>query len=268
MAELAAQEADTIPTAAPVRNITAADIKYALSKGWEDFQALRGELLFLPLIYVAVGFGAAVFAFNGNIFPLLFPLVGGFALVGPIAASGFYELARRREAGEDASWWHFFDPVKGKSRIPLAALAGMLLFIFLLWVTVANGIYGNTLGRLAPDTPAAFLDALFTTPEGWQMILFGNLAGGAFALAALIFSAFSFPMVVDRGGDPAAALLTSVAAFRRNPFTVLRWGATVGVILFAAAIPFFIGLMVALPVLGYATWHLYRRTVEPSSPAH
>lgn len=251
----------TPPAAAPVNSITSADLRTALGKGWADFQALRGELLFLPLIYIAVGFAAGVLAFGGSIFPLLFPLIGGFALVGPVAASGFYELAKRRERGDDSSWWHFLDPLKGPSRLPLLVLSAMLFVLFLFWVTAANGIYQNTLGRVAPETPAAFLQALFTTPEGLQMVLIGNLVGGVFALVALVLSAFSFPMVVDRASDPAVAVLTSIAAFRKNPATMLRWGAMIGIFLFIAAIPLFIGLMVAMPVLGYATWHLYRRTI-------
>lgn len=255
---------DTPPAAAPVNSITAADLRVALGKGWADFQALRGELLFLPLIYIAVGFAAGVLAFGGSIFPLLFPLIGGFALVGPVAASGFYELAKRRERGDDSSWWHFFDPLNGPSRLPLLVLTALLLVLFLFWLTAANGIYQNTLGRLAPETPLVFFQVLFTTPEGWQMVLIGNLVGAGFALLALILSAFSFPMVVDRASDPVVAVLTSIAAFRRNPATMLRWGVMVGAILFAAAIPLFIGMMVALPVLGYATWHLYRRTIAKS----
>lgn len=261
MAEFATGQENAPPLPAAVRDISGRDIDAALRDGWADFQALRGELLFLPVIYVVMGFMAGVIAFNGSIFPLLFPVVGGFALVGPVAASGFYELARRREAGMEASWQHFFDPLKRNARLPLVVLSMMLLVIFLFWVTVASGIHANTLGRLGPATPMVFVTQLFTTSEGWQMILFGNAAGAAFALVTLVLSAFSFPMAVDRGGDPVVPILTSIAAFRRNPRTMLRWGVMVGAILFLAAIPMFVGLMVALPVLGYATWHLYRRTV-------
>ncbi len=247
--------------AADVRALTPADLRWALAAGWDDFRALRGDILFLPLIYAAIGFVAAAVAFNRDLFPLIFPMAAGFALVGPIAAAGFYEIARRREAGLDTSWFHFLDPMSGRSRLPLLFLAAMLAGLFLLWVAVAQGIYGQTLGRLGPSTPGAFLSALFTTPEGWRMILLGNLAGAGFALAALIVSAFSFPMVVDRAVDPLAAVMTSVRAFAKSPMTMLRWGATVAAILLLASIPLFIGLMVALPVLGYATWHLYTRAV-------
>lgn len=248
--------------AAPVRALTPADLRWALAAGWEDFRALRGDILFLPLVYAAIGFVAAALAFRRDLFPLIFPMAAGFALVGPVAAAGFYEIARRREAGLDTSWFHFLDPMSGRSRLPLLFLAVMLAGLFLLWVAAAQGIYGATLGRLGPPTPAAFVASLFSTPEGWRMIVLGNLVGAGFALAALIVSAFSFPMVVDRGTDPLSAILTSARVFARNPGTMLRWGATVAGILLVAAIPLFIGLMVALPVLGYATWHLYTRAVE------
>lgn len=247
--------------AAPVRPITPDDLRWALAAGWEDFRALRGDILFLPLIYAAIGFLAAALAFNRDLFPLIFPMAAGFALVGPVAAAGFYEIARRREQGLDTSWFHFFDPMAGRPRLPLLFLAVGLAGLFLLWVAAAQGIYASTLGRLGPHTPESFVADLFSTPEGWRMIVFGNLVGAGFALAALILSAFSFPMVVDRGSDPVAAILTSARVFATSPTTMLRWGATVAAILLLAALPLFIGLMVALPVLGYATWHLYTRAV-------
>jgi uncharacterized membrane protein len=246
---------------AEVRAIGPADLDWALKEGWEDFKALRGDLFFLPIVYTGIGFVAAALAYRQALFPFIFPLAAGFAIVGPVAAAGFYEIARRREAGEDTNWFHFFDPVAGKSRWPLLFLAGMLAGIFLMWVAAANGIYGMTLGRLGLETPGAFLSALFTTPEGWRMILVGNLVGAGFALVALLVSAFSFPMAVDKGTEPLTAVLTSVKAFLVNPMTMLRWGAIVAGLLLLGSIPLFVGLMVVLPWLGYATWHLYTRTV-------
>ena len=248
--------------AAPVRSLSTADLGWALQRGWDDFKAKRGDLILLPFIYPLVGVLASVFAFNAQLFPLIFPLAGGFALVGPIAASGFYELARRREAGEDSSWWHFLDPLKGRSRLPIAVLTAMLAGIFLVWMGVAQGLYTATLGTLDPRTPDDFIRDLFGTGPGWTMIIAGNLVGALFAVATLALAAFSFPMVVDKGGDPLAAVATSVRAFQRSPAVMIGWGVRVALILALAALPLFIGLMVALPVLGYATWHLYTRAVE------
>jgi uncharacterized membrane protein len=249
-------------TAQPtVRDIGFADIRWALAQGWDDFRAHRGDLLLLPAVYVVVGVVAAFVGFEARLFPLLFPVAAGFALVGPVSAAGFYEMARRREAGLESGWGHFLDPLRGRARWPLIGLTLMLAGLFLAWVWSANLIYQQTLGQLAPPSREAFLSALFTTPQGLRLILVGNVVGAIFALVALVVSAFSFPLAVDRSANPVDAVTTSVAVFQRNPLTVLQWGLTVAAILFVAALPLFVGLMVALPVLGYATWHLYTRAV-------
>jgi uncharacterized membrane protein len=253
---------------AQVRVLTTADLEWALAQGWADFKDKRGDLILLPFIYPVLGVLASVLAFNAKLFPLIFPLAGGFALVGPVAAAGFYELARRREAKLDASWWHFLDPLKGRSRLPIAGLTVMLAVIFLAWMAAAQAIYNGTLGQLGPPDPTTFVRDLFGTAQGWAMIGIGNAVGAAFAIVTLALSAFSFPMIVDRSADPdgqvvdaATAIATSVRAFRTSPAVMIGWGMRVAAILLLAALPLFVGLMVALPVLGYATWHLYTRAV-------
>jgi uncharacterized membrane protein len=246
----------------PARNIGSEDLHWALAQGWNDFKAKRGDLILLPVVYAVAGIVAAVFAFNARLFPLIFPLATGFALVGPVAAAGFYELARRREAGLESSWWHFLDPMKGRSRVPIAMLTLMLAGIFLVWMLTARRIYDATVGTLGHVTLADFLLDLFGTSQGLMMIIIGNAVGALFAVFTLAVSAFSFPMVIDKNIDPAAAVITSFNVFRANPGTMIMWGIRVAAILFVAALPLFVGLMVALPVLGYATWHLYTRAVE------
>lgn len=250
---------------AEVRRITDADIRWALREGWQDYRARRGELLLLPLIYVMVGVLAAFIAFRADLFPFFFPLAAGFALVGPIAASGFYELARRREAGEPSEWNHFFDPMFGPARWPLAGLSAVLAGLFLCWLWAAGSIHAATLATLGDTPPAEFLRRLFTTREGLEMVLVGNGVGALFALAALLIGTFSFPMAVDvrvQGvADPFTTIGTSLAVFRRNPVTVLKWGVVIAALLLVGSIPLFVGLMAVLPVLGYATWHLYTRAV-------
>src|SRR5690606_33239259 len=135
--------------------------------------------------------------------------------------SGFYELARRREAGEDAGWRHFFDPLRGRSRLSILALTGMMMGVFLAWLGAAWAIYDATLGLNPPATPGAFFAQLFTTPAGWAMIVIGNLVGGLFAVITLIISAISFPMVVDKPASATGAVITSIAAFRENPGSML-----------------------------------------------
>ena len=243
------------------RSIGSEDLRWALRQGWADYRARRGELLLLPLIYVLGGVFAGLLAFNASLFPFFYPLAAGFALVGPIAAAGFYELARRRDAGEPSQWNHFFDPFIGRTRWPMIGLSAVLAGLFLCWLWVAGTILDQTLATLGPVAQRDFLSSLFTTPEGLRLVLIGNAAGAVFALAALAISTVSVPMVVDKATRPVPAIATSLAVFHKNPGTMLRWGLTVAVILLLASIPLFVGLMVALPVLGYATWHLYTRAV-------
>lgn len=244
-----------------IRPLKPGDIGWALGAGWTDYRARRGELLLLPLIYVVVGALAALIAFRADLLPLLFPVAAGFALVGPIAAAGFHELARRREAGEESGWSHFLDPLNGRARWPLIGLTLMAGGLFFAWLWVALALHGATLGNLGVGSPQDFISRIFGTPEGRTLLVAGNALGFLFAIGALVMLTFSVPMVVDRGTDPVTAVMTSIRIFLASPGPVLGWGLAVALILLLASIPLFVGLMVALPVLGYATWHLYTRAI-------
>jgi uncharacterized membrane protein len=249
--------------AAPVvREIKQSDLNWAMTEGWKDFQEKRGDLILLALIYPIVAFMAAAIAYDGRLFAMFFPLVAGLSIVGPAVASGFYELARRREAGLDSGWLHFFDPMNGRGRTELAILTGGLAILFAGWLACAALIYQATVASYAPVGPLDFLHRLFTTPEGWTMIVVGNLVGGVFAIAALVFGLVSFPMVVDRPVDPLTAVMTSIRAVEKNPAAVAQWGVWVAGLLVLGCATAFVGLAVILPVLGYASWHLYTRLVE------
>ncbi len=254
--------APSLPADLPeIRRIGTSDLNWALAEGWKDFQAKRGDLIFLGLLYPIVCGVAVALAFNEPLLPLLFPLVAGLSIAGPAVASGFYELARRREEGRDSSWRHFVDPLGGRSRWPLAALTLGLAALFVAWLGVAYAIYDATLGAEAPMRVGDVFGRLFTTGEGWRLIVLGNLAGGAFALVTLVVALVSFPMVVDQPVDAGTALRTSIKAARENPREVLGWGVRVAGLLLLGLIPAAIGLAVVLPWLGYATWHLYTRLV-------
>lgn len=255
----------TLPVLPEVRRIRAADLDWALREGWRDFASKRGDLLFAGVIYPVIGFAAAAFALDTELLPLLFPMVAGISILGPAVASGFYELARRREQGLEAGWSHFLDPLRGRSRVPVLTLTLLLLGLFAAWMAAAWMIYQVTLApELLPyRTPVdQFLHALFGTPAGWQMIVIGNLIGLGFAMLTLVLTVVSFPMVIDQPVDAGTAVSTSLAAVRANPGAIAGWGLRVAVLLALGALPAFIGLAVVLPVLGYATWHLYTRLVE------
>ncbi|MBU3076246.1 DUF2189 domain-containing protein [Sphingomonas quercus] len=243
-----------------VRTIETADLRRALSEGWADFMERRGDLLFAGIIYPVIGFVAAIVALQGSLVHLLFPLLAGIGLLGPAVAIGFYELARRREQGLPSDWSHFFDVAKRPAFDAIVIVGGLLLVVFFAWMAVAAGLYLWLIGPV-PETVNGFLTRLFTTPEGWALIVLGNAAGLFFSALALTVSVVSMPMLVDKPVDARTAIDTSVRAVAANKGVMLRWGLMVGALLVLGAIPALIGLAVVLPVLGYATWHLYTRLV-------
>lgn len=247
-----------------IRKIDLHDLRVALKQGWEDFLDRRGDLIFIGLIYpIAVVF-AVLFAFKISILPIIFPLFAGSALLGPIVATGYYEIARRRERDLDARWSHFFDVIKGPAGFGIVSLSTVLFLLFVAWVLAAYTIYFATMGTLPPETVRTagdFIYSVFATSEGLRMLIVGNLVGLGFALVALGISIISFPMLVDKPVGWPTAVRTSVRVAWNNPVATIAWGLTVAVLLILGTIPAFIGLAVALPVLGYATWHLYTRAV-------
>lgn len=245
-----------------VRRISEADLSWALTEGWNDFKAKRGDILVLAVIYPLVGLMAILLVFNGALMPLVFPMVAGLSIFGPAAASGFYEVARRRELGLESGWLHFFDPLSGRSRTGLAILTAFLGLMFLGWLCAAWLIYGATLWVDYPVSRMEFLSRLFSTSQGWTLIVVGNLVGFVFACMTLVVAVVSFPMMVDKAIDADIAVATSIRAVAANPRVMARWGLWVAVLLVLGCLPLFIGLAIVLPVLGYATWHLYTRLVE------
>lgn len=257
--------AGTSPAQLTVRRVGLADLKDALAKGVDDFYAMPTHAMFLCGVYPIIGLVLARLAFGYSILPLIYPLATGFALVGPFAALGLYELSRRREAGLEASATHAFDVVQSSSIGAIAALGILLLMVFGIWLAIADAIYVANFGYAPPSSIGQFAhDALFTSP-GWTLIIVGNVVGFCFAVLALAISVVSFPLLLDRDVGAAVALLTSIRVVLKNPLTMAAWGLIVAVLLVIGSLPFFVGLTVVVPVLGHATWHLYRKAVEPDS---
>jgi uncharacterized membrane protein len=239
------------------------DLKEALARGFDDFWAMPSHLVFLGLIYPIFGACLAALTFTNNALPLLYPLASGFALVGPFAGIGLYEISRRRELGLPTSWGDTFEVLKSPSLPSIVALGAMLLLIFLTWLTTARLLYESLFGYAAPTSYPQFISQVLTTPEGMRLVIWGNLLGFVFAVVVLSVSVISFPLLLDRDVGAAVAVYTSIKAVVMNPLTMAQWGLIVAAALFVASIPLFVGLAVVMPVLGHATWHLYRRVVEP-----
>jgi uncharacterized membrane protein len=241
-----------------VRRIRAADLRRALAAGIEDFAANRSDVVFLCIAYPVIGLVLGRMVAGTDLLPLLFPLASGFALIGPLAGVGLYEMSRRREQGLDVSWADAFGVVRSPSFGAIALLGLLLAAIFVLWLMVAYAIYELTLGPVPPATAGAFLRDVLTTGPGWAMIVLGIGIGFLFAVLVLAISVVSFPLLLDRKVGFDAAVRVSMRAVAMNPGPMALWGVIVAAGLVLGSIPFFLGLVVVLPVLGHATWHLYR----------
>lgn len=245
-----------------VRTITTADLRDALWRGYQDFKAQPSHIVFVALIYPVAGVLLAQLTVSYNIFPLLFPLVAGFALLGPFAAVGLYEISRRRERGMNSSWAHALAILKSRSIGTIAALGAILTGLFLTWLIVAWLLYVWLLGDAPLTSIEAFMTEVLTTVNGWTLIVVGNALGALFAITAFSISVISFPLILDKHVDLATAVRTSISAVEANPRVMLIWGLMVTGLLVLGCLPVLVGLIVIMPILGHATWHLYRKVVE------
>ena len=244
-----------------VRRIGFSDLKDALARGFDDFKAYRTDVVFLCLIYPVIGLVLARHAFGDGMLTMLFPLASGFALIGPFAAIGLYEMSRRREQNADVAWPDAFSVVRAPAFGKIAVLGMLLVAMFFLWLAAANVIYTFTMGPEQPASLVAFVGDLFTTPAGWALIALGVGVGFLFAVLVLAISVVSFPLLLDRDVSLVTAVWTSTRAAIANPIPMAMWGLIVAAGLVLGTLPAFLGLVVVVPVLGHATWHLYRKMV-------
>jgi uncharacterized membrane protein len=251
--------------AAMIRKISNEDLRIALRQGHQDFQSMRGDIFFAGLIYTVIGLAAVVMTTSRPLMPFFLPVVAGVGLLGPIAAVGFYELARRREKGETVHWWNFLDVRKRPSVDDMGIVAGLLLAIFALWLIAAGALYGVLFGFATPTSVPGFLAMVFTTGRGWALIVIGLVIGALFGWLVLALSVVSLPMMVDCDVSASEAVSASWRAVHKNKPEMIRWGLTVAGLLVLGSIPLFVGLAYVLPWLGYSTWHLYTRLIDRSA---
>jgi uncharacterized membrane protein len=246
-----------------IRKISLSDLSDALRLGWEDFKAVPSHAIILCVIYPVLGLVLFRMVLGYTVLPLLFPLAAGFTLIGPFAALGLYELSRRRERGEEAAAWDAIHVLRAPSFGAMLELGTLLLILFGTWIAAADAIYIATFGHTPAASIPDFATRVLTTPEGWSLIIVGCGVGFLFAVVALCVSVVAFPLLLDRHTTAIDAIRTSLRAVMKNPITMAAWGLIVAVLLVIGSLPFFVGLAVVLPVLGHATWHLYRKVVEP-----
>jgi uncharacterized membrane protein len=260
--ESATRPHDDVAAAPPVvREIAVGDFREIFQKAFADFGAYRTDVFFLCVIYPLIGLVMARIAFGYDMLPLLFPMASGFALIGPFAGLGLYEMSRQREMGVDVTWRNAFAVFRAPAVGSIVLLGLMLVAIFVLWIATASALHTAILGPEQPLSMQAFAHDVFMTPAGWTMIAVGCGIGFLFACLALAVSVVSFPLLLDRDVGLGTAIQTSVRAVAVNPLPMAVRGLIVAASLMVGSIPFFAGLIVVMPVLGHATWHLYRKMV-------
>lgn len=246
------------PTPQVASDLAWADLAAALAAGWRDFIAMPGYGLFFGGFYVIAGLAIGWATSSGGSLTWLIPAIAGFPLVAPFVAVGLYEASRRRASGAPLSWRAVLGALKGHGDDQILSMGVIVFVAFSFWMIVAHAIFAVFVGEsgMGRDPMAALL-----TPPGLTMLAVGSAVGGVMAFAFYAMTVISLPMLVDRRLDFLTAIIASLKVVRRNFAVMLGWAAVIAGVLFVAMLPGFLGLLVALPVLGHATWHLYARAV-------
>jgi len=255
------ENARRVRTVPEIRHLALADLKTALRKGIEDLGAFRTDVVFLCVMYPVIGLLLARLASGYQLLPLLFPLASGFALVGPFAAVGLYEMSRRREQNLSTNWADNFAVLRSPALGQIMLLGLALIALLAAWLISAQVIYDSTLGPDVPVSLGAFASDVLATKAGWTMIVVGVGVGFLFALLVMATTSIAFPMMLDRNVTVDIAIKTSLRMLAVNTSTMVVWGLIVAALLVVGSIPALLGLVVVMPVLGHATWHLYRAAV-------
>ncbi|QUL38838.1 DUF2189 domain-containing protein [Erythrobacter sp. JK5] len=254
----------TLDQAAPVTPLTAtdlslADLRPALAAGWRDFLAMPQYGAFFGGVYVLAGLTFGYFAVVGGELSWLIPAIAGFPLVAPFVAVGLYEASRLRETGEPRTWGKVLGALRGHDDDQILSMGVIVFVAFGFWTIVAHAVVAIFMNEAGAGSESL---AFLTTETGLTMLGVGSAIGSVMAFGFYAMTVISLPLLVDRQASFLTAIIASFAVVRDNLFVMVVWAFIIAVLLFIAMLPAFLGLLVALPVLGHATWHLYRRAVH------
>ncbi len=242
--------------------LSVADIRACLMSGVTDFARAPRFGLFFGGTFALIGIIITLALTHWHMPWMIYPFAIGFPLIGPFAAAGLYEVSRRLETGEPLTWRAILSVVWAQRRRELSWMAFTMLFFFWVWMYQVRLMIALFLGRLSFSTLDRFFSVLLTTPEGWLFLGVGHVIGAALALILFSITVISMPLLMEREYDFITAMITSVKVVIASPVAMLGWGAVVTLAVIAACVPFFLGLLVVLPILGHTTWHIYRRAVR------
>jgi uncharacterized membrane protein len=245
-----------------IRKIGVRALWESLKEGYEDFNAKPSFGIFLTFIYPLFALLLTFFVVGENVHRLVFPVLAGLTFLGPVVSVGLFSVSRRRERGLDLSWRCAFDFIHTCSFAPIAALCVVMTLLYAAWLFLAQFIYVGLFGANPPASLAALVTEVTTTRQGGALIFYGVGVGALFAFAALAFSVFAFPLLLDKPTTSLTAIGVSIRAVTSNFIVMLIWGLIVVVALAVGASLLLMGLAAVLPILGHATWHLYRKVVQ------
>ncbi|MEM6889206.1 MAG: DUF2189 domain-containing protein [Pseudomonadota bacterium] len=252
----------TAPAPLPtIKSITQADIRAALNEGLADFKRAPVYGLFFGAVFSLVGVAIAWTLYRGQASYWIFPVAAGFPLIGPFAAVGVYEVSRRLETGEDLGWWGILTAGMRQQNAQLPFFAVLTVFAFLTWIVLARVIFAVSFGTSSMTNIMTSFEVFFSGP-GLMMLLIGTIVGAA--LAALLFSisVIGVPLLLDQNIDVVTAIITSVQSVIENREAMIFWGAVVAGAIVVAMAPLFLGMVIVFPILGHASWHIYRKVID------